>query len=90
MRHTERADGSPDTQKAPLMQRTITRDLTISLVLAVLIPSALLYGLTYWFVSRNARAERPRRLASAMVKILSGMSAIVFSSVSQPSQPCDS
>jgi PAS domain S-box-containing protein len=40
-----------------LMQRTITRDLTISLVLAVLISSALLYGLTIWFVSRSAQTE---------------------------------
>jgi PAS domain S-box-containing protein len=42
---------------AGLMPRTITRDLTICLVLAVLIPSALLYGLTYWFISRTARME---------------------------------
>lgn len=43
--------------KASFLQHTMTRDLTISLVLAVLVPSALLYGLTYWFVSRSAHTE---------------------------------
>jgi PAS domain S-box-containing protein len=47
----------PRGRLASLMSPTITRDLTISLVLAVLVPSALLYGLTYWFVSRSARLE---------------------------------
>jgi two-component system cell cycle sensor histidine kinase/response regulator CckA len=79
MRHTERADGSPDTQKAPLMQRTITRDLTISLVLAVLIPSALLYGLTYWFVSRTARAEMEEKAEEYVSYLVDSLALPVWS-----------
>jgi two-component system cell cycle sensor histidine kinase/response regulator CckA len=79
MRHTERADGSPDAQKTPLMQRTITRDLTISLVLAVLIPSALLYGLTYWFVSRAARAEMEEKAEEYVSYLFDSLALPVWS-----------
>ena len=79
MRHTEREDGSPDAQKAPLMQRTITRDLTISLVLVVLIPSALLYGLTYWFVSRTARAEMEEKAEEYVSYLVDSLALPVWS-----------
>jgi len=62
-----------------LMKRTITRDLTISLVLAVLVPSALLYGLTYWFFSRAARTEMEEKSKEYVSYLVDSLALPVWS-----------
>ena len=62
-----------------MMPRTITRDLTISLVLAVLVPSALLYGLTYWFFSHNARTEMKEKAEEYVSYLVDSLALPVWS-----------
>ena len=61
------------------LTRTITRDLTISLVLAVLVPSALLYGLTYWFFSHNARSEMEEKAEEYISYLVDSLALPVWS-----------
>jgi len=79
MKDTKRINHAPDTPKKPLMPRTITRDLTISLVLAVLILSALLYGLTYWYISRTARAEMEAKAEEYVSYLVDSLALPVWS-----------
>ena len=68
-----------DRRAGTLMPRTITRDLTISLVLAVLVPSALLYGLTYWFFSHNARTEMKEKAEEYVSYLVDSLALPVWS-----------
>ena len=79
MNNTKHHNDSPDAKKASFLQQTITRDLTISLVLAVLIPSALLYGLTYWFVSRSARTEMEEKAGEYLSYLVDSLALPVWS-----------
>ena len=79
MKNAKDLNDSPDAQKASFLQQTITRDLTISLVLAVLIPSALLYGLTYWFVSRSARTEMEEKAGEYLSYLVDSLALPVWS-----------
>jgi len=65
--------------KPSFLQHTITRDLTISLVLAVLVPSALLYGLTYWFVSRSAHTELEEKAEEYVSYLVDSLALPVWS-----------
>ena len=69
------------------MPRTITRDLTISLVLAVLVPSALLYGLTYWFFSHNARTEMKEKAEEYVSYLVDSLALPVWSTVTHTAPP---
>jgi PAS domain S-box-containing protein len=79
MKNAKDLNDSPDAKKASFLQQTITRDLTISLVLAVLIPSALLYGLTYWFVSRAARTEMEEKAGEYLSYLVDSLALPVWS-----------
>ena len=62
-----------------LLPRTITRDLTISMVLAVLVPSALLFGLTYWFFSHAARTEMKEKAEEYVSYLVDSLALPVWS-----------
>jgi two-component system, cell cycle sensor histidine kinase and response regulator CckA len=79
MKHAKRVDDSPAPRTPSFMQQTISRDLTISLVLAVLITSALLYGLTYWFVSRSARFEMEEKAGEYLSYLVDSLALPVWS-----------
>ncbi len=68
-----------DRRTEEWMPRTITRDLTISLVLAVLVPSALLYGLTYWYFSRTARTEMQEKAEEYVSYLVDSLALPVWS-----------
>jgi len=79
MKDDLRETPNADRRIEALMKRTITRDLTISLVLAVLVPSALLYGLTYWFFSRAARTEMQEKAKEYVSYLVDSLALPVWS-----------
>ena len=79
MRHPNRAVRKPDEKAVSWKRRSISRDLTISLVLAVLIPSALLYGLTYWLASRTARSEMDEKAEEYITYLVDSLALPIWS-----------
>jgi two-component system cell cycle sensor histidine kinase/response regulator CckA len=79
MKDDNRAIRSPDRKIKVLMPRTITRDLTISLILAVLVPSTLLFGLTYWFSSHTARIEMEEKAEEYVSYLVDSLALPVWS-----------
>jgi PAS domain S-box-containing protein len=58
---TEKNPKTPDTENIVTTHRTISRDLVISLVLAVTIVSILTIFLNYWVVSKKSEHENKRK-----------------------------
>ncbi len=79
MNQTKGSASGLNNTKTSFLQHTITRDLTISLVLAVLVPSALLYGLTYWFVSRSAHTELEEKAEEYVSYLVDSLALPVWS-----------
>jgi len=75
----QKEDRDATGKRPSFMPRTISRDLTISLVLAVLVPSALLYGLTYWFVSRTSRLELEEKAEEYVSYLVDSLALPVWS-----------
>lgn len=61
MMTTEKNPKTPDTGNMMIKHRTISRDLVISLVLAVTVVSILTIFLNYWVLSRKSEQENKRK-----------------------------
>ena len=79
MKDDHRNNSNPKRKIETLMQRTITRDLIISLVLAVLVASSLLFGLTFWFFSHTARTEMEEKAQEYVSYLVDSLALPVWS-----------